>query len=146
MTISIDGPQEMQDKFRVFHNGAGSYDVVAPKIKELLARHRSRPIGARVTLTRGTLDVTRIYRHLTEEIGFWEVGFAPVTTAPRPRLRDLRRRLRSTCSAQFRELADEFLEARARRTGTRLLERQRDAGGDSQGHEQGVSRAAPASG
>ena len=25
----------------------------------------------------------RIYRHLTEEMGFWEVGFAPVTTAPK---------------------------------------------------------------
>ena len=24
----------------------------------------------------------RIYRHLTEEIGFREVGFAPVTTSP----------------------------------------------------------------
>ena len=35
-----------------------------------------------MTLTRQTLDVTRIYRHLTEEMGFWEVGFAPVTTAP----------------------------------------------------------------
>src|SRR5204863_1044866 len=82
VTISIDGPREMQDKFRVFHGGAGSYDVVAPKIKALLARHRSRPIGARVTLTSDTLDITKIYRHLTEEIGFWEVGFAPVTTSP----------------------------------------------------------------
>ena len=36
VTISIDGPREVQDKFRVFHNGTGSYDVVAPKIKELL--------------------------------------------------------------------------------------------------------------
>ena len=54
VTISIDGPKEVQDKFRVFHNGSGSYDVVAPKIKELLKRHRSRPIGARVTLTSGT--------------------------------------------------------------------------------------------
>jgi uncharacterized protein len=80
VTISIDGPREMQDKFRVFHNGTGSYDVVAPKIRELLKRHRSRPIGARVTLTSGPLDIKRIYRHLTEEIGFWEVGFAPVTT------------------------------------------------------------------
>jgi uncharacterized protein len=82
VTISIDGPRDLQDKFRVFHNGAGSYDVVAPKIKELLKRHRSRPIGARVTLTSATLDVKRIYRHLTEEMGFWEVGFAPVTTSP----------------------------------------------------------------
>jgi len=32
----------MQDKFRVFHNGAGSYDVIAPKIKELLKRHRDQ--------------------------------------------------------------------------------------------------------
>lgn len=82
VTISIDGPREVQDKFRVFHNGAGSYDVVLPKIKDLLARHRGRPIGARVTLTSDTLDITRIFRHLTEEVGFFEVGFAPVTTAP----------------------------------------------------------------
>jgi uncharacterized protein len=82
VTISIDGPREMQDRFRVFSNGAGSYDIVAPKIKDLLRRHRTRPIGARVTLTSDTLDITKIYRHLTEEIGFWEVGFAPVTTSP----------------------------------------------------------------
>ena len=34
VTISIDGPPDIQDKFRVFKNGAGSYDVVAPKIKD----------------------------------------------------------------------------------------------------------------
>jgi uncharacterized protein len=82
VTISIDGPEDLQNRFRVFKNGTGSYEIAAPKIKALLARHRSRPVGARVTLTRQTLDVARIYRHLTEEIGFWEVGFAPVTTAP----------------------------------------------------------------
>ena len=82
VTISIDGPEDLQNKFRVFHNGKGSYDVAAPKIKALLARHRTRPVGARVTLTKQTLDVKRIYQHLTEEMGFWEVGFAPVTTAP----------------------------------------------------------------
>lgn len=81
VTISIDGAKEHQDKFRVFHNGKGSYEVVLPKIKALLARHRSRPIGARVTLTRQNLEVADIFRHLTEEVGFWEVGFAPVTTS-----------------------------------------------------------------
>jgi uncharacterized protein len=110
VTISIDGPQDLQDKFRVFSNGQGSYDMAAPRIKALLARHKTRPIGARVTLTRQTLDVTRIYRHLTEDLGFWEVGFAPVTTASGrdyaiadagfDRLLD-----------QFRALAHEFLEA-----------------------------------
>ena len=109
VTISIDGPREMQDRFRVFHNGAGSYDVVAPKIKELLRVHRTRPIGARVTLTSDTLDITRIYRHLTEEMGFWEVGFAPVTTSPQQQYAigegGFDRML-----GQFRALASEFLE------------------------------------
>jgi uncharacterized protein len=110
VTISIDGPKEMQDKFRVFHNGTGSYDIVAPKIRELLDRHRSRPIGARVTLTSGTLDIKRIYRHLTEEMGFWEVGFAPATTSP-SRAYGIAENGYDHMLAQFRELAFEFLEA-----------------------------------
>jgi uncharacterized protein len=109
VTISIDGPQDLQNRFRVFHNGQGSYDLVAPRIKALIQRHRSRPIGARVTLTRNTLDVRRIYGHLTSELGFHEVGFAPVTSAPgrdyafddgfEPVL------------AAFRDLADDYREA-----------------------------------
>jgi uncharacterized protein len=110
VTISIDGPEEIQDKFRVFKNGMGSYDVAAPKIKALLARHRTRPIGARVTLTRQTLDVRRIYRHLADEMGFWEVGFAPVTTAP---MRDyaIADGGFDHLLAQFRALAQEYLDA-----------------------------------
>jgi uncharacterized protein len=110
VTISIDGPEEMQDKFRVFKGGAGSYEIVAPRIKALLTRHRSRPIGARVTLTRQTLDVRRIYRHLTEEMGFWEVGFAPVTTAAK---RDyaISDGGFDDLLEQFRALAREYLQA-----------------------------------
>ena len=109
VTISIDGPRELQNRFRVFHNGAGSYDVVAPKIKELLRRHRSRPIGARVTLTSETIDVTRIYRHLTEEMGFWEVGFAPVTTSPNQQYA-IGESGFDRMLGQFRALAEEFLD------------------------------------
>lgn len=109
VTISIDGPREMQDKFRVFHNGAGSYDVVMPKVRELLQRHRTRPIGARVTLTSQTLDVGRIFRHLTEEVGFWEVGFAPVTTATN-RAYAIEDSGFDAMLGQFRDLAFEFLE------------------------------------
>lgn len=110
VTISIDGPRDVQDKFRVFQGGAGSYDLVAPKIRELLKRHRSRPIGARVTLTSANLDVERIYRHLTEDIGFWEVGFAPVTTSP-ARSHAISDEGYDVMLGQFRKLADEFLEA-----------------------------------
>jgi uncharacterized protein len=109
VTISLDGPRELQNRFRVFHNGAGSYDVVAPKIKELLRVHRTRPIGARVTLTSDTLDITRIYRHLTEEMGFWEVGFAPVTTSPQQQYA-IGEHGFDRMLGQFRALAAEFLE------------------------------------
>src|SRR5262245_49371951 len=110
VTISIDGPEDLQNRFRVFKSGVGSYDIAAPKIKALLARHRTRPIGARVTLTRQTLDVSRIYRHLTEEIGFWEVGFAPVTTAP---ARDyaISDGGFDELLSQFRGLAQDYLKA-----------------------------------
>jgi uncharacterized protein len=82
VTISIDGPKELNDRFRVFHNGNGTYEVIAPKVKELLQKHKTRPIAARVTLTSQVVDVIKIYRHLVNDIGFQEVGFAPVTTSP----------------------------------------------------------------
>jgi uncharacterized protein len=110
VTISIDGPKEMQDEFRVFKNGSGSYDIVAPKIRELLKRHTSRPIGARVTLTSQTLDIRKIYKHLTEEIGFWEVGFAPVTTSP-DRKYAIANEGFDSMLGQFQALADDFLQA-----------------------------------
>lgn len=110
VTISFDGPPEVQNKFRVFHNGAGSYDVVAPKIKELLQKHRNRPVGARVTLTGGNLDVSAIYKHLTEDFGFREVGFAPVTTSSK-REYALDEQGYDTMLTQFTALAEEFKEA-----------------------------------
>ncbi len=110
VTISIDGPADLQNKFRVFHGGAGSYELVAPNIKALLARHRSRPVGARVTLTRDTLQVRRIYDHLTNEIGFREVGFAPVTSAPgRPHA--FGDDGFAEVLAQFRDLANDYRDA-----------------------------------
>jgi uncharacterized protein len=81
VTVSIDGDREQQNRHRVFHNGKGSYDVIRPHIESLLQKHRRRPVGARVTLTHDNLDVIAIFRHLRGELGFWEVGFAPVTTS-----------------------------------------------------------------
>jgi uncharacterized protein len=105
----MDGGRDQQDRFRVFNNGMGSYDVVLPNIRMLLERHRSRPVGARVTLTKQNLDVLSIYRHLRDEIGFWEVGFAPVTTSWQ---RDyaIQDDGFNAMLAQFQQLAREWLE------------------------------------
>lgn len=109
VTISIDGPKELNDKLRVFSNGQGSYEMIAPKIKDLLLKHTSRPIGARVTLTSQVVDVKGIFRHLREEIGFHEVGFAPVTTSP-VRLYAIGQDGLDTVLEQFTELAREYTE------------------------------------
>lgn len=79
VTVSMDGPKALHDRNRRTVGGKGTYDVVATKARMLLERHRTRPIGARVTLTRGVTDVVAIHEHLRDELGFFEVGFAPVT-------------------------------------------------------------------
>jgi uncharacterized protein len=109
VTVSMDGPKEMQDKFRVFSNGRGSYDIIKPKVQNLLANHHTRPIAARVTMTSGAMDVRKIYQHLKHELGFYEVGFAPVTTSPN-RLYSINEPGMDSVLAQFSELADEYLE------------------------------------
>jgi uncharacterized protein len=79
LSISIDGPAAIHDRNRRTIGGMGTYATVRKKTERLLARYRSRPVGARVTLTTGTIDVEGIWEHLRQEIGFAEVGFAPVT-------------------------------------------------------------------
>lgn len=109
VTVSMDGPPDLHDKLRVFSNGRGSYDVIEPRVRALIAGHRTRPIVARVTLTNGVTDVVRIYRHLKDEMGFHEVGFAPVTTSP-DRLYSINEPGMHGVLAQFKVLAQEYLE------------------------------------
>ncbi len=107
VTVSMDGPKELNDQLRVFANGKGSYDVIVPKVKELLKQHTTRPIAARVTLTSGVTDVIGIFHHLKHEIGFHEVGFAPVTTSP-DRLYAIGEKGLDQVLAQFEQLAYEY--------------------------------------
>ncbi len=79
ITISMDGPELVHDLNRRTRGGKGTYQAVATNARRLLQRYRARPVGARVTLTSGVRDVPGIHRHLKYDIGFAEVGFAPVT-------------------------------------------------------------------
>ena len=109
VTVSMDGPKEMHDHLRVFSNGRGSYDIIEPKVRALIENHRTRPITARVTLTAGVSDVIRIFRHLKQDLGFHEVGVAPVTTSPN-QLYAIGARGMDGILEQFHLLADEYLE------------------------------------
>jgi uncharacterized protein len=109
VTVSMDGPAELHDKLRVFANGQGSYSIIEPRVRALIEGHRTRPITARVTLTNGVTDVVRIFRHLKQDLGFHEVGFAPVTTSTN-RLYAIGERGMDGVLEQFHVLADEYLQ------------------------------------
>lgn len=81
ISISMDGPKVIHDRNRRSVGGKGTYDLVARKASMLLERYRAKPVGARVTLTAGTTEVEAIHEHLRGELGFHEVGYAPVTSS-----------------------------------------------------------------
>jgi len=109
VTVSMDGPADLQDKMRVYKNGRGSYKTVEPRVRALIANHRTRAITARVTLTAEVTDVIRIFRHLKNDLGFHEVGFAPATTSVETDHTISEQGMNSVV-AQFHALADEWLE------------------------------------
>lgn len=80
IAVSIDGPKAYHDRNRITVGGQGTYETVAKKVGLLLSRYTSRPVGARVTLTTGVTDIHTIWDHLFNNLGFAEVGFAPVTS------------------------------------------------------------------
>lgn len=116
ITISIDGDAAEQDRHRTFANGAGSFAAIAPRVRALLAANRARrgrPVGARVTLTAGAAPAPATYRFLTAELGFDEVGFAPVT-AGLGRDYALGEAGYERLLREFAELADDYVAAAVR--------------------------------
>jgi uncharacterized protein len=81
ISVSIDGPKVIHDRNRRTIGGKGTYELVARNVRMLLQRYRAKPVGARVTLSGGTTEVEAIHAHLRGELGFHEVGYAPVTAA-----------------------------------------------------------------
>ena len=110
LTVSMDGYQDLHDRNRRTIGGKGTYNVVAANVRYLLANYRSRPIGARVTLTAGVVDVIGIHRHLRDELGFFEVGFAPATSTDMAMF-SLNDDETGEVFAAFRQLGREYVDA-----------------------------------
>jgi uncharacterized protein len=107
VTVSMDGAAKIHDRHRRFLNGNPSYEIIFPKIKNLLQQMAKRPVAARVTVTEDTVDIQRTLKHLLD-MGFAEAGFAPATTC------DLRFQLQEDGMAalldHFKALCDQFME------------------------------------
>jgi len=116
ITVSIDGDRGQQDRHRTYRSGEGSFDVIEPQIRRLLAANKQkqgRAIGARVTLTSGAAPVRATYDFLTKELGFDEVGFAPVT-AGLGRTYALGEQGYERLLREFGELAEDYVAAAVR--------------------------------
>ncbi|HEU4427987.1 MAG TPA: quinohemoprotein amine dehydrogenase maturation protein [Myxococcota bacterium] len=113
VAVSIDGPRAVHDRHRTTRSGRGSYGAVASKVRLLRERYRARPLGARVTLARGTTEVGEIFDHLSRELGFDEVGFAPVTAGDDARFNLSEPELDAVFDG-FRALGDELVVAALR--------------------------------
>ncbi len=77
--VSIDGPKEVNDKFRVFPSGSGSHDVVVSRLKELLSKYPQLKdkVTIRATFTEQTTQITATLDYL-KGLGFKNISIEPV--------------------------------------------------------------------
>lgn len=76
LIISLDGPKEVNDKFRKLKNGKGSFDIVFEKIQELV-RTREEGYYIRGTFTEKTKEISE-YAKFFYENGIKNVSLEPV--------------------------------------------------------------------
>ncbi|RCX19347.1 uncharacterized protein DFR58_10392 [Anaerobacterium chartisolvens] len=77
VTISFDGPKEVQDAQRPFANGKGSYDYTLPKIKKVLEALPMTPAHAVIV---GNTDPKQI-KDTLQEIGFKKLSIVPASNS-----------------------------------------------------------------
>ena len=77
VVLSIDGLRETNDRMRTFEDGSGTYDVILPKFKALVAKRGDKDYYARGTYTHENLHFADDVLHLVDE-GFDQVSVEPV--------------------------------------------------------------------
>ncbi len=78
--LSLDGRPEVNDAMRKTVNGQGSYDVILPKFKQLVAG-RTKDYYLRGTFTRENLDFGADVLHMAD-LGFSSVSVEPAVGSP----------------------------------------------------------------
>ncbi|WNG47563.1 SPASM domain-containing protein [Archangium minus] len=81
VTVSLDGPKEVQDRLRPFKGGQGSFEQVMANVSPLLARQKRMQVSARVTVTPRNLELKDTLDTFVR-MGFHSVGFSPMLSSP----------------------------------------------------------------
>jgi len=81
IVLSLDGRKTVNDYMRMTLNDNGSYDIIVPKIKEMIKLRKDKDYYVRGTFTSKNLDFSRdcieYYNH-----GFKNISMEPVVTDP----------------------------------------------------------------
>lgn len=82
VVLSLDGRKEVNDRFRKTINGKGSYDLILPKFKKLVAARKGKGYYMRGTYSRYNTDFVKDILHMADE-GFSELSMEPVVAEPK---------------------------------------------------------------
>ncbi|NLW22736.1 MAG: thioether cross-link-forming SCIFF peptide maturase [Tissierellia bacterium] len=81
VVLSLDGRKEINDNMRKTISGEGSYDIILPKIKNMVEKRGDKDYYIRGTFTRYNMDFSKdaldFYEH-----GFKKISIEPVVTSP----------------------------------------------------------------
>ena len=81
VVLSLDGRQQVHDRYRVDRQGKGSYEAIVPKFQEFVRKRGERGYYIRGTFTRDNLDFLQDVLHMAD-LGFTQLSMEPVVTAP----------------------------------------------------------------
>lgn len=81
VVLSLDGRKEVNDRFRVYVAGNGSYDRIVPNFQRFVAKRGDKSYYMRGTYTHYNTDFTNDLFHMAD-LGFTELSMEPVVCAP----------------------------------------------------------------
>ena len=81
VVLSLDGREEIHDRFRKFPGGKGSYAVILPQFIKLAESRNQKDYYIRGTYTHFNTDFTSDILHIAD-LGFREISMEPVVAAP----------------------------------------------------------------
>ncbi|NLV22304.1 MAG: thioether cross-link-forming SCIFF peptide maturase [Syntrophomonadaceae bacterium] len=73
--LSLDGRPQINDRHRILNNGAGTYDLILPRIKKMVDS-KPKSYYIRGTFTKKNLDFSEDLRHIAE-LGFDSISLEP---------------------------------------------------------------------
>ncbi len=81
VALSLDGPREFHDRYRVFPDGRGTFDLVI-KALNLLREHNLEPSISTVLTKEAILHIEKILKFFLDDLNIRKIGFNHISIIP----------------------------------------------------------------